>query len=258
MKRHLRILAVASLACACLIVLAALAWAAQTLTVHANFTPDRLGAPTNLSATAVFGSATPGPQPPAVKVTAYGPAGLLVDVRGAGTCTATPAKLEAIGASACPADSRIGFGSGVGLFEIAKELIQGPLTLEFFLAPSQQGHLTVLIYVNAVTPASEQLAFVGHEVRAPKPYGIGIAFDIPIVPTLPGASLGWIQHVSLTLGAGNVAYYRTIHGRRKLMHVRGLVVPKSCPRGGFPIEVQVGFADATTARTTTTVPCPHR
>lgn len=255
MKPHFRVLFVAILACACLIA-AAVAWGAQTLTVHASFTPDRLGSPTNLSASAVFGSAGPGPQSPAVKVTAYAPAGLLVDTRGAGTCTATPAELEATGPRACPASSRIGFGSGVGLFEIAHELVPGPLTLEFFLAPSEHGHLVVLIYVNAVTPASEQLALVGHEVRAPKPYGIGITFDIPIVPTLPGASLGWVQHVSLTFGASKIAYYRTTHGKRKLLHVRGLVTPKACPRKGFPIEVQVGFADGTATRTTTTIPCP--
>jgi len=255
MKHHTRVLLAASLACACLIV-TAVAWGAQTLTVHARFTPDRLGAPTNLSATAVFGSATPGPQPPAVKVTAYAPAGLLVDVKGAGTCTATPAALEATGPSACPASSRIGFGNGVGLFEIAHEILPGPFTLEFFLAPREHGHLVMLIYVNAVTPVSEQLALVGREVHATKPYGIGITFDIPIVHTLPGASLGWVQHVALTFGAENVAYYRTVHGRRKLLHVRGIVTPKACPRRGFPIEVQIGFADGTAARTTTTIPCP--
>lgn len=257
MSRHVRVLLASSLVCASLIVAAA-AWAAQTLTVHASFTPDRPGAPTNLSATAVFGPDGAGPQSPAVKVTAYAPAGLLVDMRGAGTCTATAAKLEATGPSACPASSRVGFGNGVGLFEIAHELVPGPFTLEFFLAPSEHGHLAVLVYVNSVTPASEQLAFVAHEVRAPKPYGIGLAFDIPIVAALPGASLGWVQHVSLTLGASHVAYYRTIHGRRKLTHVRGIVTPKTCPRAGFPIEVQVGFADGTAARTTTAIPCPGR
>ncbi|HEY2282555.1 MAG TPA: hypothetical protein VGH60_03275 [Solirubrobacteraceae bacterium] len=259
MKHHTRVLVAASLACACLIA-AAVAWGAQTqtLTVHAGFTPDRLGVPTNLSATAVFGPTGPGPQSPAVKVTAYAPAGLLVDVRGAGTCTATPAMLEARGPSACPASSRIGLGNGVGLFEIAHEHIPGPLTIEFFLAPSEHGHLAVLIYVEAVTPASEQLAFVGHEARAPKPYGVGITFEIPIVTTLPGASLGWLQHVSLSFGASHVAYYKTIHGKRKLQHVRGLVTPKTCPRAGFPIEVQIGFADGTATSTSTTIPCPHR
>jgi hypothetical protein len=125
-------------------------------------------------------------------------------------------------------------------------------------SPKENGHLVILIYVNAVTPASEQLALVAREVQAPKPYGFGITFDIPIIPTLPGAALGWVDHVFLTFGSTHIAYYKTIHGKRKLFHVRGIVVPKICPRGGFPIEGQVGYADGTTGATKTTIPCPRR
>lgn len=99
---------------------------------------------------------------------------------------------------------------------------------------------------------------VAREVRASKPYGIGISFQVPIVPSLPGAPLGWVEHVLLTLGSTNTAYYQTIHGRRQLVHVRGLVTPRTCPHGGFPIEGDLEFADASTTVTRTTIPCPHR
>lgn len=46
MKPKIRILVAGFLACACLIV-AAIAWAAQTLTIHASLSPDKLGVPTN-------------------------------------------------------------------------------------------------------------------------------------------------------------------------------------------------------------------
>lgn len=250
--------AVLLMVCACLITTATAA-AGETLAVHASFTPDKLGAPTNLSATATFGSTSAGPQSPAVEVTAYGPAGMAVDTRGAGTCTATPAILEETGPSACPSSSRVGFGNGVGLFEIAQQLVPEHFTLEFFLAPSEHGHLVMLIYVNSSTPASDQKALVAREVRGSKPYGMGITFEIPISDqlTLPGAALGWVEHLSLTLGAANVAYYKTIHGKRKLLHVRGVVLPRTCPHGGFPIEGQVGFADGTMTTATTTIPCPR-
>jgi len=257
MMKNIRIVVAALVVCACLIAVA-VAWAGETVSVHASFTPEKLGAPTNLSATATFGATTAGPQSPAVKVTTYGPAGMSVDTRGAGTCTATPATLEETGPSACPADSRVGFGSGVGLFEIAKEVDPEHFTLEFFLAPSEHGHLVMLAYVNSATPASDQKALVAREVQGPKPYGIGISFEVPASPTLPGAALGWEEHISLTFGAAHVAYYKTIHGKRKLVHVKGIVLPKTCPHGGFPIETQVGFADGTTTTTTTTVPCPSK
>jgi hypothetical protein len=256
MTSRIRIVATVLLVCACLIPVSVTS-AAQTLRVHARFTPEKLGAPTNLSATATFGPTAAGPQPPAVKVTLYGPKGMSVDTRGAGTCTATPDALQEIGPSACPVDSRIGFGSGVGLFEIANEIIKGHFTLEFFLAPSEHGHLVMLIYVNSVAPATGQKVLVAREVQGSSPYGIGITFGVSESPTLPGALPGWEERVSLTLGATHVAYYRPVRGSRRLVHVRGIVLPKRCPRGGFPIESGVEFADGTSTISKTTVPCPR-
>jgi len=236
--------------------LAAVAWAAQTLTIHTRFTPDRLGSPTNLSATAIFGSTTPGVPSPIRNVTAYAPAGLEVDVRGAGTCTF--AKLEAVGPSACPGDSRLGFGSGVGLLELAGEVIHQPFTLDFFLGPRENGRMVILIYVNAVTPVSVQLVLVAREVHGPKPYGWGVNFEIPIIPTLPGASYASVEKTSFTVGDLKVGYFKTIHGKRRLVHVRGLVVPKACPATGFPYEASFSFADATTNTYKGVIPCPGK
>ena len=235
----------------------ATAYAAERVAIHANFTPDVLGASTNLSATASFSSALPGSQPPIVKVTAYGPAGMSVDLRGAGACTASPAVLEATGPRACPADSRIGFGSAVGLEELAGELIPGPFTFEFFLKPSEAGHIALMAYVNAVTPASEQLVLLAREVRAPKPYGLGISFAVPIVPSLPGAPLGWIDHLLLTLGSAHASFREQVDGKTKLVHVRGLVAPRTCPPGGFPIEGSFEFADGSKTTSTASIPCPR-
>lgn len=256
MKPSTRIVVAASLVCACLI-LAAVAWASETFTVRAHFTPDKLGVPTNLSATATFASTTAGSLPPVTKVTAYAPAGMAVDVQGARTCTVSAVELQEVGPTACPADSRIGFGSGTAKSELGGQILSGPFTLEFFLAPSEGGRRAFLIYVNENSPSSFQLGLVGKETRAPKPYGIGLTFAIPIVPSLPGANLGWVERALLTFGASNVAYYRTVHGRRKLQHVKGLVAPRSCPRGGFPVEAMVEYANATTSTAKTTIPCPR-
>jgi hypothetical protein len=249
-----RVLAAVLFCCACIGVAAA--WAAQTLTVQGGFTPDKLGAPANLSATAKFVATGGGVPSPIHKSTAYGPAGLEVDVRGAGVCTV--ATLEASGPSACPADSRIGFGGGVGLLELAREVIHEPFTLDFFLGPKEGGHLVLLIYVNGSSPVSVQLVLVAREVYGPKPYGWGVTFEVPPIPTLPGASYAAVESVHFTLGDSNIAYYETAHGRRTLVHVRGLVVPRKCAPGGFPYEVQIGFEDGTSNTYKGAFPCPRR
>ncbi len=252
MSHRARIVVLALIVCACLIG-TAIAFASETFTTTTYFNPDKLGAPTNLSAKAVFASGSTVPTPVG-NVLAYGPAGLEVNVAGTGVCG--KATLEMNGPSGCPANSRIGFGGGVGLVEIAKEVIKEPYTLDFFLGPRENGHLVILVYANAVSPVSVQLVIVAKEVRGPKPYGLGFTFEIPPIPTLPGASYASVESASFTLGSQKVAYYQTVHGKRKLIHVKGLIVPKTCPTGGFPFKVTISFLDGTQSTDTYTSPCP--
>jgi hypothetical protein len=249
-------LACASLFCAPPIATSSVS-AEPTLTIHAHASPDKLGASTNLSATATFGSSGLGVQSPVLKTTFFGPKGMSIDVRGAGTCTANPTRLQEAGPRACPTSSRIGFGAGVGLVEIAKEVVKGHFTLEFFLAPSVRGLPAMLVYVNFTTPTSWQQVLLAYAVKGSSPYGIGIALDVPSLSLLPGGLLGWEESVSVTLGSASVAYYRTVHGKKRLVHVRGIVLPRRCPPGGFPIAADVEFADGSTATSRSTIPCPR-
>lgn len=242
-------------ACVCLL-LAAVAWASNMLTVQENFTPDKLGAPTNLSITAKFLSSTGEPLSPITKLTLYAPGGLAIDARGAGTCTA--AKLAARGPSGCPANSRAGFGGGVALLVLAKTIIHEPYTLDFFFAPKEQGHLRLLAYASAVAPVPVELVVTATEVPAPKPYGLGFSVEVPPISTLPGAAPASVESAFATFGATNVAYYETVHGKRTLVHLKGIVAPKICPSGGFPTEGTIDFADGTTLTVNPTIPCPSK
>jgi hypothetical protein len=255
MTRKVRVLLVVLVGCACLIG-AAIAFASETFTTKIYFTPDKLGAPANLSATTVFALQGTMVPTPIGHVLAYGPAGLEVDVAGTGTCQ--KALLEEKGPSGCPADSRIGFGGGLGLVEIAKEFIKEPYTLDFFVAPKENGHLTFLIYAQGTSPVSVELVIVAKEVHGVKPYGIGFEFEIPPIPTLPGAAYASVETNYFTVGSQKVAYYHTVHGKQKLVHVKGLIVPKTCPKGGFPFKVTVNFLDGTSATDMYTAPCPHK
>ncbi|HWX44837.1 MAG TPA: hypothetical protein VNY52_05905 [Solirubrobacteraceae bacterium] len=250
-----RVLIAVAVACVCLIAAAA-AWAAETLTVTAGFSPDKLGAPTNVHGTAKIGTTTGGLPSPITKVTLMGPAGLGVDVNGVGTCN--PARLQAEGPEACPKDSKAGFGGGEGALELAKQVIEEEYTLNLFRGPNENGHIVVLVYVNAVTPVSIQLVFKAQVVNEPKPYGMGFSLEVPLIPTLPEASDASVLSSYLTIGAPNAAFEELVHGKRKLVHIKGIIVPKTCPHGGFPYEVQLGFADGTTNTDKGTIPCPHK
>jgi hypothetical protein len=253
-RRRVRMFALALLVGTCLIG-AAVAWATNTFTATVYFTPDKLGAPTNVSAKTAFAYSTSVPVPIS-NVLAYGPAGIGYDVKGTGTCN--KAALENLGPSACPADSRIGFGGGIGLVEIAKEFIKEPFTFNLFLAPSENGQFVILVYVNAVSPVSLQLVLAAKEIHGSGPYGIGVNVEVPPIPTLPGAAYASVESTYLTVGSQKVAYYHKVHGKQMLIHVPGLIVPKKCPSGGFPFLVTISFLDNTQTSDKYTAPCPHR
>jgi hypothetical protein len=224
---------------------------------HVALTPDVLGSPTNASGGASFASTIPGELPqPVTGFTVKGPAGFTLNLAGTKTCNAKA--LEASGPSACPKESKAGFGGGMGALKLGSQIIEEPFTLDFFLGSNTPGHVVVLLYVEAVSPVSIQLVFTANVVNEPKPYGLGFHFNIPLIPTLPGASDASVLSAHVTLGAANAAYFEKVHGKRKLVHIKGLVIPRTCPRGGFPFETEVTYLDNTTVTLKTTVPCPRK
>lgn len=229
----------------------------QAFTLTANLTPDVLGAPTNLSTrmTLTEGGGVP---KPVSGVVAYGPAGLRLNVQGIATCERT--SLEVEGPRGCPAESRVGFGGGVGLVDLGATTVKESYTLDFFLAPREQGHLRILVYVDALRPIPVELVLSAKEVPASSPYGFGLAVEVPPIATVPGGANVSVESSFVSLGASNVAYYRTVHDKRELVHIRGLIAPAKCPKAGFPFETIVTFEDGTTGTGKYLAPCPggHR
>ncbi len=254
-RRTVRWMLLATLCgCSCA-VLAGVAWAGDTLIVKEKFTPDRLGAATNLSITAAFASSADVPPAPVTRLTLYAPAGLQVQAQGAEMCT--EAVLEQRGPIGCPVDSRVGFGGGVAVLALPGELVHEPFTLDFFFAPPEHGRLRLLVYASGSSPVEVSLVVVARQVPAPKPYGLGFSIQVPQVSTIPGAVYASVESAFATLGAASVAYFKTVHGRRTLVHLKGLVVPRACPTGGFPTRGTVEFADGATFTVNPTIPCPR-
>jgi hypothetical protein len=254
----IRIVATAMVVCALTLGLAAAAaQAEETVTVtKAGFSPDALGVPTNVFGAATIGSTNLPVPSPITHINVLGPAGLTLNLEGTGTCTATT--LENIGPQACPADSKAGFGGGVGAYEIAKEVINENFTVDFFLANNKPGHVELLIYLNGATPVSIQLVFTAPVIQEPKPYGLGFSLNVPLIKVLPEASDASAISAFFTAGAKNVAYYKKVHGKRKLFHVKGIITPKACPHGGWPAASEISFEDGSTVKTPVKIPCPKK
>ena len=244
----------------CALVLGLAATAAQaeeTVTVtKAGFSPDALGVPTNVFGAATIASTNLPVPSPITHINEMGPAGLTLDLEGTGTCTA--ATLENVGPEGCPADSKAGFGGGVGAYEIAHEVIDESFTVDFFLGNNKPGHVVLLIYLDGATPVSIQLVFTAPVIQAPKPYGLGVSLNVPLIKVLPEASDASAVSAFFTAGAKNVAYYKKIHGKRTLFHVKGIITPKTCPQGSWPAKSEISFEDGTTVTNKIKLPCSKK
>jgi hypothetical protein len=169
----------------------------------------------------------------------------------------TEVVLEQRGPAGCPADSRVGFGGGVGVLALSGQLVREQFTLDFFFASSEHGRLRLLAYASGISPVAVALVVVAREIPAPKPYGLGFSVQVPQVSTIPGAAYASVESAFATLGASDVAYFKTVHGRRTLVHVKGLIVPRTCPFGGFPTRGTAEFSDGATFTVNPTIPCPR-
>jgi hypothetical protein len=245
----------ALLACAVPLLAASPAWAEETVRItEAGFSPDVLGAPTNAFGSATIASTDLPVPSPITHVDVYGPAGLTLNLEGSATCTRE--RLEQIGPRACPANSRAGVGGGEGAYELGGEIIKERYTLEFFLADNRPGHVALLIFLDGSSPVSIEIVFGGTVIAGPPPYGLGFSVDVPLIKVLPEASDASATTAFLRLGAKDATYYKTIHGKRKLLHVKGIILPKHCPRGGWPVASRFSFEDGSTVLAKRTIPCP--
>ena len=246
-------LCVAFLACA----VPPLAAAEEQVTItEAGFSPDALGMPTNAFGSATITSTT-GPVPSPIRhVNVYGPAGVTLDLEGTGVCNREA--LEQKGPSACPANSRAGFGGGQGVYELAGEIVEEKYAIDFFLSDNRPGHVAMLVYLTGHKPVSVEVTFTAVVVNGPKPYGLGFSVEVPQIKVLPEASNASAKTAFLTLGAKNVAYYKTVHGKRELQHVKGIVLPKHCPKGGWPVASQFTFEDGDMQLAKRTIRCPKK
>jgi len=247
---------VAAVVCAVSLLAATPTLAAETVSItEAGFSPNLRGAPTNAFGSATIGSTNLPVPSPITHVDVYGPAGVTLNLEGTGTCARE--RLEQLGAQGCPADSKAGFGGGEGVYELAHEIITEAYTLDFFLADNKPGHVSMLILLKGSTPVSIEVIFTATVITGPRPYGLGFSVEVPLIKVLPEASDASAKTAFLTLGAHNVAYYKKVHGKRKLFHVKGIILPKKCPHGGWPVASKFSFQDGSTVLAKRTVRCPR-
>jgi hypothetical protein len=225
--------------------------------LHASFSPDRLGAPTTIAFGFQLATAEGAAPPPLTGLDLRMPAGMNYTTTQLGLAICQPAALLAGGVGACSPNSRLGYGSafvevpfGVGSGHEIPEI-------QAVSGPSPNGNLVVLFYANGVFPVSAQLVFSGEVLPDTGHFGSQLTSTIPPVTSVPGGPDVSILSVQATIGPSHLIYYKHVHGRRVPFRPRGVAVPERCPRGGFPFAAEFTFQDQSRTSAETTVPCPR-
>jgi hypothetical protein len=181
---------------------------------------------------------------PLTAIDLYAPVGVRVTSTGFATCA--PSALEADGGMGCPKQSRAGPpGVGYGVVSFSGEAVPEEVSIQSFFASGN----SLTFYVEGKTPSSFQLLEAAHWVPAGAPFGLELIVEVPLVETTPGADDASVTSFKVRVGAA----YR--QGKKTVSYI---TQPKRCPRGGFPVKLELKFLSGETVPVTDVVPCTPR
>ena len=217
-----------------------------TASITASLSPDRLGANASLTVTIRYGGGEFGVPSPVRKSVLEFPAGLNLEIPSLHSCAA--GRLLARGPNGCPSRSELGGGRALAEVHVGTVNVTENASLWAFLGPLQSNlEPTFEILAQGYTPVDERTVLSGTVLPAHAPYGEELMLTIPPIPTLmfePDAS---IVTFSLTIGK---------NGRHAPPGADTILVPSSCPTGGFPFAAEFTYAEGSTGTALATVPCP--
>jgi hypothetical protein len=229
----------------------------HTVRLEASFSPKRLGAGTTIHFALQVSSPSGRAPSPVTEMQLLLPAGLGIASSDLGLETCTAAQLEQNGLAGCPPNSLMGRGSAAAEVPFGAAFVteQAPITL--FSGPLQNGHPQVLFFAEGEFPVLADLMFGALVLPAKAPFGGVLDTTLPLVPSVPEGPDVALVRLTTTIGPSGLTYHERVNGRTVDFHPRGILLPRSCPRGGFAFAARLSFQDATQASARTLVPCPR-
>jgi hypothetical protein len=92
---------------------------------------------------------------------------------------------------------------------------------------------------------------------AQAPFGGVLNATLPLVPSVTDGPDVALVRLQTTIGAKGIVYSERVKGKTIDFRPRGILLPKTCPRGGFAFAAHLTFQDSTRAGARAVVPCPR-
>jgi hypothetical protein len=232
--------------------------ATPSVALGASFSPYSLGQRTTIALSLRIG-APAGQIPPALtEAEVRYPPNLGIALSGLGLDVCAPSTLEAAGAGGCPANSLMGRGNAVGELRFGAQVVSESAAISIARAPDQEGHIALLFYVSGPSPVNTQILSPAQLLPASGGFGGRLNLEVPLVASVPGAPDLAITQLSVTLGPQGLTYFETVGGQTLAYRPKGILLPKQCPRGGFPFAGAFTFVDGSRVTARKVVPCVRR
>ena len=231
---------------------AAPAAAAKTprVALSARFAPDKPG-----SSTTVYYRLTISEPQPLRLMELRLPAGMGLARSSLGLEQCSPTVLFDAGPAGCPPDSFIGHGQADGKL-VGEEAIEEHAGVTVIEGPSVQGRPTMLFFLEAIRPVSEERILYAHLLPTAPPFGDVLRTEVPLISSWPGGPDVGLVSLASTIGPNGLQYHYTAHGKRIDFTPRGLDVPEHCPARGYPVQIRLRWWNIDRSATATTrVPC---
>jgi hypothetical protein len=197
----------------------------------------------------ISGTEYGGYPPPLTGINVFLPKGTVLHPSGFPTCPAATLEPTGQGPTACPKGSRAGpVGIVHGQVAFGTKIVPETATLESFYAPN--GGLEFFTYGHE--PTILEIISKAHYVNTGGLYGKQLISEIPLVETVPGAQDASVTSISVKVGSAIKVHGKPVYYGR---------LPKTCPKGGYPIKTEVIFAalaglPVQTVVKNTKTPCP--
>jgi hypothetical protein len=223
----------------------------------ASFSPERLGAGTTIGFGLRVSTPTGNAPSPVTDIELLLPPGLGITTSDLGLETCVPSRLEHEGLAGCPPDSLMGRGSAAAEVPFGSAFVTEQAPLELFSGPLQDGHPQLLFFASGEYPVLANLIFGALVLPAKAPFGGLLNTTLPLVPSVPEGPDVALVRLQTTIGPSHITYYERVDGKTVSFRPRGILLPGSCPRGGFAFAARLSFQDGTDAGARTIIPCPR-
>jgi hypothetical protein len=237
--------------------LAAPAQARESLWLHASLKPDRLDEQTTIGFDFAITAPGGGVPSPLTAVTLRYPGDVGIVVSGLGLDACTPTTLQLRGPAGCRSDAHMGTGSATVEIPVGQEVVRESARVAIVRAETKDERFALTFYVEGSSPIVAHLALPALLLDAHAPFGGSVAIEPPLIASLPEAPYVSVVRLHAAIGPEHLIYYRRERGRSVAYRPRGVRLPSSCPRGGWPFTAAVGFLDGTHTSASAKVPCPR-